>query len=1081
MKRKEAVYKGLEYIDVYFTDTSATSPDYFQISNFPTRLTAGKNLFKLRGHPTNLKVGGVLNFEVLDYNGNPIYSQVIDYLEEDKSRVIAIYVYEDTSPGDCTITLLAEASTIFGQSVPTEWQGRANVKWTKSIPVNPNISNVSEIIFEQEPTVTVQELIGVQLDRLYPNNQQFPTYNTGTVRYFSYGNQPAIEIQGGTFTSDMSTGTITISTPLNPSPTPNYAISTTPYVSTIKKILNPTTALLDTEYTVLSSQSIFPHTYNEFDYSTFSLTYESTPTYIETENSQSFAFIEIQGLEPATGDVSRVKVFTNNNGTIGTWELVNDIELEETEIFIPSTSSLYPDKSIGIFTSQSIINTYWEGKSFNGIQTLAPATLTWTTASIENGMQITSSSLDLDANDKVLVAQIKSNYAGVFLASSSYKVSLDAIGTTTTTTPAKLSIYVSGSSFYQNPTDFFNQSFSTKLGKRIGEITTAGSSQRFDDKIFNFESDYTGTGTLLLVVESGEWIVSDIHVTSDNDPGYTPNYTRIKSYINTTHKIDNQINFKVEYYNVNGEKSKQISYVNNLDWEGGNRYIDGNFSMLTGSLYVADSLNSGVAISGYPNSGFVRSLGYEGFDAGFPGFLLWSGSAMPGQTSKGQPYSGVGLELYANTSSYFRYSTAASEIDVQTDKFFFGNPSSSYISGSNGVLSISASNFVLSPQGNVTASNALFTGVALANIIRDTTVVITAANSSSYFQTYDIEPGGGTTLGTRIVMDGTLGGEIIRRIRLNVAPPYPISDFKLPSLSSTAKLDITVETNINTIEFYDIFIPGKSTPATYPPPTVTLDSNAVITFVAGGSTGGAWLTTAGTEHPFDHVFKNDLYITGSSSNKLAIAKSGSDAWINFSNTPANNWAIGIDVSDSNSFNISNASSLTTGVARALKIDTNENVSLSGDLTVTGSVIIPGSTIAINTSWTAYTPQWTAASVNPSIGNGTLEGWYKVIGKTCFVRGNIVMGSTTTFGTGEWYISMPFTASHADAILMTANLLDNGSAWYNATLNGARAGFNFKTAIQYQSTGGTAVDVRSNQPFTWASTDRFIWNGSFEMA
>jgi len=1082
MKRKEAVYKGLEFIDVYFTDTSATSPDYFQISEFPTRLTSGKNLFKLRGHPTNLKVGGSLNIEVLDYNGDPIYTQVVDYIDEDKSRVIAIYVYDNTSPGDCTITLLAEAATINGLPAPTEWQGRPNIKWTRSIPVNPSVSNVSEIIFEQTPGVIVQEIIGVQLDRIYSGSQQFPTYNTGTVRYFSYNNQPAIELQGGIFTSDMSTGTITVSTPTNPTPTPNYSVSTTPYVSTIKKILNPTTALLDTEYTVLSSQSIFPHTYNAFDYSSFSLTYEATPTYIETENSQSFAFIEIQGLEPATGDVSRVKVFTNNNGTVGTWELINDIELEETEIFVPSTSSLYPDKSIGIFTSQSIINTYWEGKSYNGIQTLAPATLTWTTASIENGMLITSSSLNLDANDRVLVAQIKSNYAGVFLASSSYKVSLDAIGTTTGVNPAKLSIYLSGSSFYQDPTDFFNQAFSTKLGKRVGEISVPGITQRFDDKTFSFESEYSGTGVLLLVVESGQWTVSDIHVTSDNDAGYTPNYTRIKSYVNTTHKIDNQLNFKVEYYNVNGEKSKQISYVNNLDWEGGNRYIDGDYSMLTGSLYVADSLNSGVAISGYPNSGFIRSLGYEGYTSGFPGFLLWSGSALPGQTTKyGNPYAGVGLELYANTASYFRYSTADNEIEVRTDKFFFGNPSSSFISGSNGILSISSSNFVLSPQGNVTASNALFSGVALANIIRDKTVVVTAANSASYFETYDIQPGPSITYGTRIVMDGTLGGEIIRRIRLNVAPPYPISDFKLPSLSSTAKLDITVETAISNIEFYDIFIPGKSTPALYPPPTVTLDTNAVITFVAGGSTGAAWLTTAGTEHPFDHVFKNDLYITGSGTNRLLIAKSGSDPWINFSNTAANNWAIGIDVSDGNSFNISNASSLTTGTARAVRIDTNENVSLSGDLTVTGSVIIPGSTIAINTSWTSYTPIWTAASVNPSIGNGTLEGWYKVIGKTCFVRGNIVMGSTTTFGTGEWYVSMPFTASHADAILMTANLLDNGSAWYNATLNGARAGFNFKTAIQYQSTGGTALDVRSNQPFTWANSDRFIWNGSFELA
>jgi hypothetical protein len=136
---------------------------------------------------------------------------------------------------------------------------------------------------------------------------------------------------------------------------------------------------------------------------------------------------------------------------------------------------------------------------------------------------------------------------------------------------------------------------------------------------------------------------------------------------------------------------------------------------------------------------------------------------------------------------------------------------------------------------------------------------------------------------------------------------------------------------------------------------------------------------------------------------------------------------------------------------------------------------------IDTSWTSYVPVWTAASSNPVINNGTIEGYYKLIGKTCFVRGNIVMGTTTTFGSGEWYVSMPFTAVNADAILMTSNLLDNGTAWYNATLNGARAGFNTKAPIQYQTTGGTANTINATQPFTWASTDRFIWNGSYEIA
>jgi hypothetical protein len=181
----------------------------------------------------------------------------------------------------------------------------------------------------------------------------------------------------------------------------------------------------------------------------------------------------------------------------------------------------------------------------------------------------------------------------------------------------------------------------------------------------------------------------------------------------------------------------------------------------------------------------------------------------------------------------------------------------------------------------------------------------------------------------------------------------------------------------------------------------------------------------------------------------------------------------------------NASSLTLSSGSNLYIQNNGLVEISGSINVSGSSLLTGS-VTINNSridnaWTAYTPQWTAASSNPAIGDGTIEGYYKVIGKTCFVRGNIAMGSTTTFGSGEWYVSMPFTASHADAILMSATLLDNGTAWYNATMVGARAGFNHKAPIQYQNVAGTAGDVNATGPFTWTTSDRFIWNGSYEIA
>ena len=697
MNRKPAVLQQLNLIPVYFDDESETSPDWFQISNFPLRLTSGKNLFKLRGHPTNLKIGANIDFEVLDYNGDPIYAELVNYIDEDDSRIIAIYIYEDTSPGDCTITIIGSAADEF---VTEEWIDRYNVKWSRTVAVNPGTPNVSEIIFDTDPEVTVAELIAPQLNRTYANNLQTASYSTGTVRYFNYNEQPALELSNGFFTSDMSNGTITVSNPVLPLPAIDFVISSSTYVSTIKKILTPTTALLNTAYQVTDTQNILNHTYNTFALSSYALTYEATPIYTPTQNSHSFLDLKINKLEPATGDISRIKIFSNNSGTIGTWELINDIELEKTEIFETNTGSIYPIPPIGVFNKQADITDFWDGQAFDGVTTLAPPILTYTTASILNAMTI-SSSIDLSNKNTVLVAKIKSAYAGTFAENSSYKLTLDAAGIKTGSESPILSIYVSGSSFYQDPTDYFNQEFPYEFGKRIGELQTLVSNQKFNEYVIDFEADYSGTGVLILVVESGNWHVSNIHVTSNNDPGFSPNYTRIKSVVPTTHKSNNQLSFKVEYYNVQGEKSKYISYVNDNNWQGGNHYIDGDFSMITGSVWVGDSLGNGIGITGNQNAGHVMSAGYQGFDSGIPGFLMWSGSVLPGETSQGTPYSGVGLELYENNKNYFRYSTSDNILDIATQTFILGDIDQTYIYGDTASLLISSSNFNLDANGNV--------------------------------------------------------------------------------------------------------------------------------------------------------------------------------------------------------------------------------------------------------------------------------------------------------------------------------------------------------------------------------------------
>jgi len=502
MNRKKTAYKGLQFVPVWFEDRSLTSPDYFQISEFPNK--------------------------------------VLNYLDDDKSRVIAIYIYDDTAAGDCTITIIAEAA-----DVPPEWNNTANIRWTRSISVNPQISNDSEIIFEDTPQLIISEQIGPHLDRIYSGSLQFPTLTTGNVKYFSFNGQPAIELSGSEFTKDMANGTIIINTPINPSPITTLTPDITKFTSGIKKVLSPTLALLDTEYEVYTSASLSSHTYYSFEPSTFSLTYEATPTYVETQNSESYALVEIKGLQPSTGDVSRIKMFMNNKGTVGTWELINDIELDETEIFVANTSSLYPDLSIGSFSTQSIINSYWEGHTYqNGIETTAPL-LVWNTSSLNNAMQIVNS-IDISSKNAVSVAQIKSSFNGLFINNSDYKVTFDALGSKNIYNDAVLSVYISGSAFSLDYTDYLNQELPKYLGKRIGQLTVSKDNQRFDDVVFSFTADNTGNAVLLFVVESGDWQIADIRTTSDNETGYTPTYTRIKTLVPTAHKSNNQITFKAE-------------------------------------------------------------------------------------------------------------------------------------------------------------------------------------------------------------------------------------------------------------------------------------------------------------------------------------------------------------------------------------------------------------------------------------------------------------------------------------------------------------------------------------------------------
>lgn len=78
-------------------------------------------------------------------------------------------------------------------------------------------------------------------------------------------------------------------------------------------------------------------------------------------------------------------------------------------------------------------------------------------------------------------------------------------------------------------------------------------------------------------------------------------------------------------------------------------------------------------------------------------------------------------------------------------------------------------------------------------------------------------------------------------------------------------------------------------------------------------------------------------------------------------------------------------------------------------------------------WTAWTPAWTSSGVAPSIGNGTLDGLFYKSRKMITVKGRILLGSTSTVGTGNYAISTPLPIDN----LPTGNI-PHGVAWFRDT-------------------------------------------------
>ena len=141
---------------------------------------------------------------------------------------------------------------------------------------------------------------------------------------------------------------------------------------------------------------------------------------------------------------------------------------------------------------------------------------------------------------------------------------------------------------------------------------------------------------------------------------------------------------------------------------------------------------------------------------------------------------------------------------------------------------------------------------------------------------------------------------------------------------------------------------------------------------------------------------------------------------------------------------------------------------------------------VQRDWVSYAVAWSSSGTAPVIGNGILRGVYCQIGKTVHVRINLLMGSTTTYGSGTWRFTVPVTADPLESASFyqvgSAMMIDESpAALYPGTafITAATGFIGVSTATGGSSPAASAITVTT--PFTWTTNDSVHIQITYEAA
>ncbi len=530
-KYAETLTAPLTNYNTFLVDDNPNST-YFKITEFADTFTGGKNGFLIEGSPY-LKETTEIKIQILDVNGDPIYYEpgngVPEYYEG-LSKLIAVYVYEDTPIGEAKITILGEAKNYIDadgitQEIPDEWKNVYNLKWEKTFKVNRLLSNEDKVRFYKRPVVNITEIVkpifsNVVAQKIQTGSvngtSQTPVAGQSLLNYTSPTSYLLTTVGNTFWTASV------VDTYLE---FPNLS-----YRPLVTEIINDRQIIVQPPYSNTSLGSNAPVENFTNEGFTASFNYTEGVDNLKTALTGSFAKINITDLTTFVGDVARVKIFRKSQSDLADYQFIQEIQLESNELLIDLESQVKNQEFYGIFDKENFKSQHPTGY--------------WVTSS--NSLTATFNQ-DYLFNSVKLDGNLSSNY---FYTSKSfnltenteYTLGLNYRGNTTTIGQlGQLRVFISGSKDSVIGGDeqdivIFKADSSAILQKQIASV--------------NFKAENFTNSKLYFEVKGTGWHIADVSLRAAQETAYSPDEITFIQSVPRSLPVET-FDYRFEFYDIN--------------------------------------------------------------------------------------------------------------------------------------------------------------------------------------------------------------------------------------------------------------------------------------------------------------------------------------------------------------------------------------------------------------------------------------------------------------------------------------------------------------------------------------------------